>query len=292
MEVMSKYKGVYMKITNVAALFANRQVDLNANALENSMRNLSSGSRINRSADDSAGLAVSEKLRAQIRGLNQAGKNIQSGISFIQATEGYLQETTDILQRLRELAVQSSNGIYSDEDRMYIQVEVSQLISEVDRIASHAQFNGFNILTGRFAQSNQNAMSFQVGSNMDQNIQMHIESATAEALGLKNEQGIEGVLGMADSESANRALGTIDNALKQINSQRANLGAMQNRTEHAARGIAIASENMTAANSVIRDANMAETVVEYTKQMILQQSSMAMLANANQNGEMLLNLLK
>jgi flagellin len=135
-------------------------------------------------------------------------------------------------------------------------------------------------------------MSFQIGANMDQNIQIHIESATAQSLGLRGEQGIEETLSLSNAESSNRALGTIDSALKQINSQRANLGAYQNRAEMASKGIAIAAENLTASESVIRDANMAETVVEYTKQMILNQSSLAMLANANQNGEMILNLLK
>ena len=138
---------------NMSALYSNRQLGVTNLGLSKDMEKLSSGEKINRAGDDASGLAVSEKMRAQIRGLNQASTNAQNGISFIQVTEGYLQETTDIMQRIRELAVQSANGIYSDEDRMQIQVEVSQLVAEVDRIASQAQFNGMNLLTGRFAQS-------------------------------------------------------------------------------------------------------------------------------------------
>lgn len=277
--------------TNLSALFASRQLQANEGAMQKTMEALSSGDRITRAARDASGLAVSEKLRAQIRGLNQAGRNISSGISFIQTTEGYLQETTDVLQRLRELAVQSSNGIYSDEDRMYIQVEVSQLVGELDRIASHAQFNGMNLLTGRFASATQNSMSFQIGSNMDQSMKINIESATAESLGLRNTQGVEGSISLANTESANMALGTIDSALKQINSQRANLGAYQNRAEMASKGIAIAAENMQASESVIRDANIASTIVDYTKNLILNQTSLAMLSQANQRNDLVLKLL-
>lgn len=280
---------------NMSSIFAARQENLNAVDLQKSMEKLSSGQKINRAGDDAANLAVSEKMRSQIRGLNQASKNVQNGVSFIQTTEGYLQETTDILQRIRELAVQASNGVYSDEDRMQIQVEVSQLVAEVDRIASSAQFNGYNMLTGRFAKETDNSITFQVGANVDQNIKINIASATAESLGLrgKGQDGEDGALvSVSDTETANRTLATIDEALKNVNRQRADLGAVQNRMEMAAKGINVAAENMTSAESVIRDADMAQEMVEYTKNQILQQASTAMLANANSQSQTVLQLLQ
>ena len=167
---------------NMSSLYADRVLNISNDSIMKNMEKLSSGERINRAGDDASGLAVSEKMRSQIRGLNQASKNIQNGVSFIQTTEGYLQETTDILQRVRELAVQSANGIYSDEDRMQIQVEVSQLVAEVDRIASQAQFNGMNMLTGRFAQEGDSVMQFQIGANVDQNTRVFIGTMTDTAL--------------------------------------------------------------------------------------------------------------
>lgn len=280
---------------NMSSIFAARQENLNAIDLQKSMEKLSSGQKINRAGDDASGLAVSEKMRSQIRGLNQASKNVQNGVSFIQTTEGYLQETTDILQRIRELAVQSANGVYSDEDRAMIQVEVSQLVAEVDRIASSAQFNGYNMLTGRFAKEADNSITFQVGANVDQNIKINIASATAESLGLrgKGQDGEDGALvSVSDTETANRTLATIDEALKNVNRQRADLGAVQNRMEMAAKGINVAAENMTSAESVIRDADMAQEMVDYTKNQILQQASTAMLANANSQSQTVLQLLQ
>jgi len=280
---------------NMSSIFAARQENLNAVDLQKSMEKLSSGLKINRAGDDAANLAVSEKMRSQIRGLNQASKNVQNGVSFIQTTEGYLQETTDILQRIRELAVQASNGVYSDEDRMQIQVEVSQLVAEVDRIASSAQFNGYNMLTGRFAKETDNTITFQVGANVDQNIKINIASATAESLGLrgKGQDGEDGALvSVSDTDTANRTLATIDEALKNINRQRADLGAVQNRMEMAAKGINVAAENMTSAESVIRDADMAQEMVDFTKNSILQQASTAMLAQANSQSQNVLSLLK
>jgi flagellin len=258
-----------------------------------SIERLSSGQRINRAGDDASGLAVSEKMRSQIRGLNQAERNVQNGVSFIQATEGYLQETQDILHRLRELAVQSANGIYSDEDRMQIQVEVSQLIDEVNRIASHAQFNGMNMLTGAFAQDSAvgRVMQFQVGANMDQNEQVFIGTMTAEALGLQNAQGEAGMISIADPQLANQAIGSVDTALRTVSKQRADLGAYQNRFEMAAEGIAIASENIQAAESRIRDSDMASEMVNYTRDSILSQAGTAMLAQANTRTQSVLNLL-
>ena len=281
---------------NLSSMFASRMERINAKEVQSSIEKLSSGQRINNASDDAAGLAISEKLRAQIRGLNQASKNTENAVSFIQVTSGYLQETTDILQRIRELAVQSSNGLYSSEDRLQIQVEVSQLVAEVDRIASSAQFNGLNMLTGRYADNEiGEKMTFQVGANVDQSISVNIASATAGALGLKGEDqngGIGNLVSVEDAESSNMTLATIDNALKIVNSQRANLGAIQNRMETAAKGIAIAAENLTSAESIIRDEDMASAMVEYTRNQILQNSSIAMISQANTQSQNVLGLLK
>lgn len=273
---------------NMSALFANRYEGINTINLQKSMEKLSSGERINRAGDDSANLAISEKLKSQIFGLNQASKNISNGVSFIQTTEGHLQETTDILQRIRELAVQGANGIYSDEDRVMLQVEVSQLVSEVDRIASTAQFNGMNLLTGRFAE---NGINFQIGANVDQNVNVKIGNMDASTLGLKSTQD-GGMVSVNDQESANMTIATIDNALKEVNKQRADLGAYQNRFEMAQKGIDIAAENLTATNSKIRDTDMAKEIVEYTKNNILHNASIAMLGQANNNAASVLDLLK
>ena len=280
---------------NMSAMYAQRHTGIVETGIAKDIEKLSSGMRINSAGDDASGLAVSEKMRSQIRGLNQAGQNIQNGVSFIQATEGYLAETTDIMQRMRELAVQAANGIYSAEDRMQIQVEVSQLVDEVDRIASHAQFNGMNLLTGRFAKdSATEVMQLQVGANMDQNEKIYVGTMTAMALGITGGmQGGEGdMISLSSMDGANMAIGTIDNALKQINKQRADLGAYQNRFELAYNGVAIAAENLQAAESRIRDADMAKQVVEYTKNQILMQSGTAMLAQANTQPQSVVRLLQ
>jgi flagellin len=278
---------------NMSAIYANRTLGVTQVDLTKSMEKLSSGERINRAGDDASGLAVSEKLRSQVRGLNQAERNIQNGVAFIQVTEGYLQETQDILHRIRELSVQSANGIYTEEDRMQIQVEVSQLVDEVNRIASHAQFNGMNLLTGAFATNSAvgRVMQFQVGANMDQNKQVFIGTMTALALGLESNQNDSGFLSIATAETANQAIGTVDAALKMISQQRADLGAYQNRFEMAAQGVAIASENLQAAESRIRDTDMASEMVNYTRGAILNQAGTAMLAQANMRTQSALQLL-
>ena len=277
---------------NMSSLYANRTLGVSNDQLMGNIEKLSSGQRINKAGDDASGLAVSEKMRSQIRGLNQANRNIQNGVSFIQATEGYLQETTDILQRIRELAVQSANGIYSDEDRMQIQVEVSQLVAEVDRIASQAQFNGMNMLTGSFAQNSDRIMQFQIGANVDQNERVYIGTMTAQSLGLKGAQGSEEGIGIATPDTANMAIATVDEALKNVSKQRADLGAYQNRFEMAANGVSVAAENLQAAESRIRDTDMASEMVEYTKNQILTQSGTAMLAQANSQSQNVLALLR
>ena len=281
---------------NLSAMFADRSLKVTQTSLTKEMEKLSSGLRINRAGDDASGLAVSEKLRSQVRGLNQASTNASNGISFIQVTEGYLQETQDIIQRVRELAVQAANGIYSDEDRMYIQVEVSQLVDEVDRIASHAQFNGMNLLTGRFGRlSGQNvvtaSMWFHIGANMDQRIQVFIGTMTAKGLAIRN-VGDDSFITMETPDDANRAIGVLDHALKIINKQRADLGAYQNRLEHAVVGLDVGAENMQAAESRIRDTNMAHQMVTYTRDQILSQSGTAMLAQANQRAATVLQILR
>ncbi len=277
---------------NMSSLYADRVLNISNDSIMKNMEKLSSGERINRAGDDASGLAVSEKMRSQIRGLNQASRNIQNGISFIQTTEGYLNETTDILQRVRELAVQSANGIYSDADRMQIQVEVSQLVAEVDRIASQAQFNGMNMLTGRFGAESESIMQFQIGANVDQNARVFIGTMTAESLGLKGAQGSDEQLSIASPDQANMALAAVDNALLTVTKQRADLGAYQNRFEMAAKGINIAAENTQAAESRIRDTDMASEMVEFTKNQILTQAGTAMLAQANTQSQSVLALLQ
>lgn len=281
---------------NLSAMFSSRTLGETGGANQKNIEKLSSGMRINRAGDDASGLAVSEKMRSQIRGLNQANTNAQNGISFIQTTEGYLQETSDILQRIRELSVQSSNGIYSSEDRMQIQVEVSQLVAEVDRIASHAQFNGMNMLTGRFArETGENtvtgSMWFHIGANMDQRTRVYIGTMTAMALGVR---GIadEKILNLESADSANRAIGTLDEALKRVNKQRADLGAYQNRLEYTKQGLGVGAENLQASESRIRDTDMAKEMVDFTKNQILTQAGTAMLAQANQSTQSVLSLLQ
>jgi len=282
---------------NMSAMYANRLLNVRGQDVDKDIQKLSSGMRINKAGDDASGLAVSEKMRGQIRGLNQATRNIENGVSFIQTAEGYLQETQDILHRLRELSVQSANGIYTPEDRMQIQVEVSQLVDEVNRIASHAQFNGMNLLTGKFANPasgglDQFQMYFQVGANMDQRERAFIGTMTAEALKLLNAQGAQGeMVSISTPDAANQTIGIVDEALKTVSKQRADLGAYQNRFEMAAKGVAIAAENMQAAESLIRDTDMASQMVDYVKNQILTQAGSAMLAQANLKDQAVLQLL-
>ena len=281
---------------NMSAMFAQRTQGLTTRAIGKDMEKLSGGYRINRAGDDASGLAVSEKMRAQIRGLNQASANASNGINFIQVSEAFLQETTDIMQRLRELAVQSSNGIYTQEDRMQIQVEVSQLVAEVDRVASSAQFNGMNMLTGRFAMpEGENvvtaSMWFHIGANMDQRTRAYVGTMTAGALGVRN-LADGSIMSLETAEESNKNIGVIDAALKKINKQRADLGAYQNRLELAVVGIDVAAENLQASESRIRDVDMAKQMVEYTKNQVLSQSGTAMLAQANANSQLVLSLLR
>jgi flagellin len=277
---------------NLSAMFADRQLGNVQLGINRSMEHLSSGMRINRGADDASGLAVSEGMRAQIRGLNQAGRNILNGVSFIQTAEGFLQGTQDVLHRIRELSVQAANGIFTESDRMMIQVEISQLVAEVDRIASHAQFNGMNMLTGAFsAEIGAGPMVLHVGANMDQREVIYIGEMTASALGMRNGQDGGEMISLMDAESANMTIGAVDSALTMVSRQRADLGAYQRRFEMAAQSIAVAAENLQASESRIRDTNMASEMVQYTRGMILNQASIAMLAQANVRPQSVLQLL-
>ena len=265
---------------NLSSLFASKMEGFNSQALQKSMEKLSSGERINRAGDDASGLSISEKMRSQIRGLNQASRNIGDAISFTNVAEGYLQETTDVLQRIRELAVQASNSVYSDEDRAQIAVEVSQLVAEIDRIASSAEFNGMRLLTGRFAKESDTVMQFQAGANADQNIRAYIGTMTAQALGLTSIQGTDEKISISSSDDANTTISILDEAIKNVNKQRADLGAYSSRMEMAQKGISISAENLTSAESRIRDTDVATELVNYSKNQILVESSSAMLAQS------------
>ncbi len=276
---------------NMSAINANKALKFKQWDTNKSMESLSSGLRINKAGDDASGLAVSEKMRTQIQGLRQAERNTEDGMSFVQTTEGYLNQTTEILQRIRVLAVQSSNGIYSDQDRQLIQVEVSALVDEVDRIASQAEFNKFKLLLGDFSKTGAKAsMWFHMGANMNQRERVYIGTMTANGLGLKEKNGAF-IADLASADSANRTIGVVDDALHKISKQRADLGAYFNRLDYATRGLMTAYENIQASESRIRDADMAETMVDLTKDQVLVQSGTAMLAQANMKTRTILQLL-
>ncbi|MGL4388538.1 MAG: flagellin [Brevinema sp.] len=281
---------------NISAIFANRQLSVDNAMLDKNMERLSSGMRINRAGDDASGLAVSEKMRAQIKGLNQALRNNQDGISFIQTTEGYLNEIGTTLQRIRELSVQASNGIYTDEDRGYIQVEVKQMVEEINRISTSAQFNGLKMLTGIYSApsaENQPAseMFLHLGANMDERVQVHITTMNATALGLQD-ASTGNAISISTQNGANLTIGVVDQALARLNSQRADLGAYQNRLESASRSIMVGSENLQAAESRIRDTDMAKESSLLAKNRVLSQAATSMLAQANQQPQMVLQLLR
>lgn len=274
---------------NMSAVFASRQLGEVANRLDKTIERLSSGELINRAGDDASGLAVSEKMRTQINGLVQAEKNAQNGLSFIQVTEGSYQQLNEIMQRIRVLAVQSANGIYSSDDRLQTQVEVSQLIDEVDRIASSAEFNRMKMLRGEFAKNSRaGSMFFHVGANQNQRIRVYIATVSSKAFNLVSEgnkkQTISTVAG------ANAMIGYVDSALDRLNRQRADLGAYFNRLENTIHALGTMYENMMSADSRIRDADMATEMVEFTKDQILTQTSAAMLAQANTKPKLIMKL--
>lgn len=270
---------------NLSSINANRNLTNSSVTQTKDMEKLASGMRINRAGDDASGLAVSEKMRSQIRGLNQAVRNINDGISFVQTTEGYLEETTANLQRIRELAVQAANGIYSDEDRGYIQVEVSQLVDEINRIASQAEFNDMSLLDGRWDANNGGTnLVIHMGANMDQEESIAVRNMSS--------QGINLAVTLTTQVDSNAAIGNVDASLQLVNAQRADLGAYQNRLELAVKGQMVASENLQSAETQIRDLNMAEGMVNLSRDNILTQSGVSMLAQANQKTQNVMRLLQ
>jgi len=276
---------------NMSAIFADRQLQIVSGRLDKSIQKLASGQTINGPGDDPSGFAVSERMRTQINGMFQAERNAQNGISFIQVSEGSYQQITDILQRIRQLSVQSANGIYSNRDRMMIQVEVSQLLQEIDRITTSAQFNGMRMLTGDFARdSKSGSMYFHVGPNSNDSIRVFIATVSTKAFNLIASEGTRRSVSTAGQ--ANSMIGFVDNALDKLNMQRADLGAYYNRMENTISALGIAQENMIAAYSRIRDADMASEMVEYTRDQILVQTSVAMLAQANFKPKLVMKLLE
>jgi flagellin len=264
---------------NISAVFANRVLAQTEREISKSIEKLSSGLRINRAGDDASGLAVSETLRSQVRGLKQAQRNALDSISFIQTAEGSLQEVHSILHRLRELSVQSANAIYSEQDRGLIQIEVSQLVSEIDRIAETTEFNRFKILNG----SNK-SFQFQVGANPGQTIVVTIKTMTSGGIGVTG-------INMSTVGTANVALGRVDKAVDIVSTQRANFGAVQNRLEHVVVNLAVAEENLQAAESRIRDTDMAGEIVNFMRLKILEDSGVAMLMQANVKPQSVMKLL-
>lgn len=265
---------------NLSALNANRQLRINNGDQSKSLEKLSSGYRINRAGDDAAGLAISEKMRSQIKGLNQASRNAQDGISLIQTAEGALNESHAIAQRMRELAVQSATGTLSAGDRSKVNAEFTQLTSELNRIATTTQFNNINLLNAS------QTINFQVGANSGQTIGVTLANNSAATLGVT--AGIK----VDTATNADSAITALDGAISTLSDNRANLGAVQNRLEHTIKNLDVASENLQASESRIRDTDMASEMSEFTKNNILTQAATAMLAQANQTPQTVLSLLK
>ncbi|WP_238883198.1 flagellin [Clostridium sp. YIM B02551] len=269
---------------NLNAMNAHRNMGINIGNAGKSMEKLSSGLRINRAGDDAAGLAISEKMRGQIRGLDQASRNSQDGISLIQTAEGALNETHSILQRMRELAVQSTNDTNVSADRSQIQLEVSQLKNEINRIASQTEFNTKKLLTGKASN-----VVFQVGANSGQTIKLAIKTMNAQALSVNNVD-VRGLT--SGAKSITGQIDTINKAINTVSSERAKLGSYQNRLEHTIANLNTSSENLQAAESRVRDVDMAKEMMNYSKNNILQQAAQAMLAQANQTPQGVLQLLR
>lgn len=264
---------------NLNAMNAHRQMKTNTNNTGKSIEKLSSGLRINRAGDDAAGLAISEKMRSQIRGLNQGSTNAQDGISMVQTTEGALTETHAMLQRLKTLAVQSANGTYTNSDRALIQKEVDQLTSEITRIASQTEFNGVKVLASKVT------IDFQVGNKSGYQISVSMKSMGASALKVNS-------LSLSTAANAKAALNKIESAIKSVSEHRATLGAVQNRLEHTISSTDTTAENLQASESRIRDTDMAKEMMEYTKSNILTQAAQSMLAQANSAPNSVLSLLQ
>ncbi|MEC2055489.1 flagellin [Peribacillus psychrosaccharolyticus] len=271
-----------MKINhNISALNAYRNLTINNTNTSKSMEKLSSGLRINRASDDAAGLAISEKMRSQIRGLDMAERNALDGISLIQTAEGALSSTHEILQRMRELSVQSANGTYKNADREEIQKEMVELTAEIDRIAKETEFNSSKLLTGGTGGS----FAFQIGANSGQKVELQIGDMSSTGLKLN---GVD----VSTVGKAEGAITKIDAAIQQVSSERARLGAVQNRLEYTVDNLGTMSENLTAAESRIRDLDMALEMTNFTKNNIMNQAAQSMLAQANQLPQGVLQLLK
>jgi flagellin len=268
---------------NVEAQNAHRQLSTTNNNLSRTMERLSSGLRINRAADDAAGLAVSEEMRTQIRGMQVASRNALDGVSLVQVADGALGGVSDMLQRVRDLAVQAANGTLTDLQRNNLDREVQSVISEIARVAADTEFNGIKILSGSVATA-ASAVTLQVGANGSQVIAFTIATMSASDLGVSG-------LAVSTAASATAAIASLDAAIRAVNSQRAQMGAIQNRLEQTISRLELTSENLQAAESRIRDADMASEMIDYTRNQILQQSGTAMLAQANQAPQSILQLL-
>lgn len=290
---------------NIPALNTYNRLVGNNTSVQKNMEKLASGLRINRAGDDAAGLAISEKMRAQIRGLDMASKNAQDGISLIQTAEGALNETHSILQRMRELAVQAANDTNNDTDRKEIQKEINELIDEIDRIADDTQFNTKNLLNGDL---DTNGVKFHIGANATQAIELKISDMNSEALGtgwnvgegtvyssvksLKKDISTDTSGGVLNQTSADSAITVINDAIEQVSAERSKLGAYQNRLEHTINNLSTSSENLSAAESRIRDVDMAKEMMAFTKNNILSQAAQAMLAQSQQLPQSVLQLLQ
>jgi flagellin len=265
---------------NLSAMDANRQLGINNEAQSKSIEKLSSGYRINRAADDAAGLAISEKMRSQIRGLDQGSSNAQDGISMIQTAEGAMSETQDMLQRLKTLATQSASGTLTTTDRNNIQAEVVQLKSEITRLGNQTEFNNMRLLNGSTS-----SVTFQVGANAGQTISLSLNNVTSTGLGING-------LSLSSQTGASSAMTTIDTAINTISTDRANLGAVQNRLEHTITSTDNTSENLSSAESRIRDVDMAKEMMNYSSQKVLVSAAQSMLSQANSSSQGVLQLLQ
>ena len=265
---------------NMQAANTNRQLGITTSAQAKSTEKLSSGYKINRAADDAAGLSISEKMRSQIRGLDKASSNAQDGISAIQTAEGALNETHSILQRMNELATQAANDTNTSTDRTAVQAEITQLTAEIDRIQSTTQFNSMNLLDGSFTGKN-----LQVGALSGQNIAISIGNMNAATIGVS-------AVSVTSNAVAGAAMSSIQSAIDLVSTQRSDLGALQNRLEHTIANLDTTSENTSAAESRIRDTDMAKEMVNYSKNNILSQAGQSMLAQANQSTQGVLSLLQ
>ncbi|HNW92016.1 MAG TPA: flagellin [bacterium] len=259
--------------TNTSAMYANRQLNIINTQMEGALEKLSSGYRINHAADDAAGLAISEKLRTQVNGLDQAARNVQDGISLIQTAEGGMEELHLMLQRMRTLAIQSANDTNTASDRALIQTEVTQLLQEVNRMQTTVVFNGKQLLSGSYASGTGN-VTLHVGADASQTLAMNIGSMSTTGLGIN-------AINISTQSGAETAITSLTAAINTVSTNRANLGAMQNRLEHTYNFVQVAEENMSASESRIRDVDMAAEMVDYTKYQVLTQAATAMLSQAN-----------